>query len=98
MLLNGGRSSIGTKSRKDRFTGDKFGIVSDIIHYQQPFCSCSDALRIGDQVTLPTFKNRDIVRSGEVRYISYNSGPLNFYCSNHSGVGGAPNVWLRIQN
>ena len=68
------------------------------MYYQQPFCGCSDALRIGDCVTLPTFKNRKLVRIGEVSVISYKSGPSKLYCSNHSGVGGAPNVWLRIQN
>ena len=35
LLLNGGRSSISTKSRKSQFTGDVFGIEPDIRLYRQ---------------------------------------------------------------
>ena len=38
LLLNGGKSSIGTKARKWRIFGDVYtGITSDIMAFKQPF-------------------------------------------------------------
>ena len=44
LLLNGGRSSISAKSRQARFTGDVFGMKTDIRLFNHPFCGCSGAV------------------------------------------------------
>ena len=59
LLLNVGRSSISTKSRKSQFTGDVFGIEPDIRLYRQNFCGCETAVERGDKMTLPTFANKN---------------------------------------
>ena len=94
LLLNGGRSSISTKSRKGQFTGDVFGIESDIRMYRQSFCGCRGALQIGQSKTLPTFANSKKRVYGEVRYISYSQSPMKFYCKTHSIIKSVPNVWV----
>ena len=73
LLLNGGRSSISTKSRKSQFTGGVFGIEPDIRLYRQNFCGCETAVERGDKMTLPTFANKNKVAKGEVRFLSYNN-------------------------
>ena len=98
LLLNGGKSSISAKSRKARFTGDAFGIKSDILLYKQPFCGCKSALRVGDTRRLPLFSDPKQNKQGRVSYISYESAPLKFYCKTHSTCAGTPNVWLIIGN
>jgi len=84
-LLNGGRSSIGTKSRKARFTSDAYtGITSDIMTYRQPFCGCADALGIGMVTTLPRHDNSAKLEKGKIAYISIGHAPLKFHCKVHS--------------
>ena len=97
LLLNGGRSSISTKSRKSQFTGDVFGIESDIRLYRQNFCGCKTAVKRGDIITLPTFANRNNVVKGEIRFLSYNRSPMQFYCKSHSVIKGVPNIWLHVK-
>ena len=97
LLLNGGGSSISTKSRKSQFTGDVFGIEPDIRLYRQNFCGCETAVERGDKMTLPTFANKNKVAKGEVRFLSYNNSLMQFYCKSHSVINGVPNIWLHVK-
>ena len=97
LLLNGGRSSISTKSQKSQFTGDVFGIEPDIRLYRQNFCGCETAVERGDKMTLPTFANKNKVAKGEVRFLSYNNSPMQFYCKSHSVINGVPKIWLHVK-
>lgn len=97
LLLNGGRSSFTTKSRMSRFTGDAFGMSSDIRIFNQSACACRDNTLIGQVRTLPTFENLEKCVKGEVRFLSYKGSPLKFYCNEHSLVGGKPNAWLLVR-
>ena len=101
LLLNGGKSSIGTKSRKARFLGDVYtGITSDIMAFKQPFCGCSDALQIGTVCSLP--KNSDPTNKvrGKISYLSYGHAPLRFYCKKHSVVGAKCKLvaWVSVRD
>ena len=98
LLLNGGRSSISAKSRQAKFTGDVFGMNTDIRLYNQPFCGCTEALKLGDRRSFPSFADENVLVRGEVRYISYKQCPLKFYCKTHSLIKGTPNLWLYISN
>ena len=75
-LLNGGRSSLSTKSRLSRFTGDAFGISSDIRLFNQNPCRCRSSTRIGQQIILTTFADASKQVTGDVRFISYKGAPL----------------------
>ena len=98
LLLNGGKSTLTTKSRLSRFKGDTFGVSSDIRIYNQAECQCPSRTKIGDTLTLPTVsqKKSQARVKGEVRYLSYKGSPLKFYCSEHSLVCGSPYVWLLV--
>lgn len=101
LLLNGGRSSIGTKSRKARFTSDAYtGITSDIMAYRQLFCGCADALRIGMVTTLPRHDNSAKLEKGKISYISIGHAPLKFHCKVHSVMRSTvrPVVWLSVSD
>ena len=76
LLLNGGRSSLSTKSRLSRFTGDAFGISSDIRLFNQNPCRCRSSTRIGQQIILTTFADASKQVTGDVRFISYKGAPL----------------------
>ena len=103
LLLNGGRSTLSTTSRISRFEGDSFGISSDSRTYFQQDCGCTGKshIKIGDVRTLPEFvaKNMDPKNiKGEIRFISYKSCPLTFFCPKHSSIAGSPNIWLHRNN
>ena len=101
LLLNGGKSYISTKARKSQFTGDVFGVASDIRVYQQHFCGCDDALQQGDWKTLPKVVRKNCEEelvSGTIRFISYQNCPMKFYCTLHSLVTGVPTIWLHDQH
>ena len=103
LLLNGGRSTLSTTSRLSRFEGDSFGISSDSRTYFQHDCGCTGKshIRIGDVRTLREFvaQNMDSKNiKGEVRFISYKSCPLTFFCPKHSSIAGSPNIWLHRNN
>ena len=96
LLLNGGRTLISTKSRKSRFQGDAFGMTSDIRIFNQRPCNCKSTIVIGQTVKLPCNSNNKMIE-GEVRYLSYRSAPLKFFCKDHSLIQGQPTAWL-LQN
>ena len=87
-FLNGGRSSLSTKTRLSRFTGDAFGISSDIRLFNQNPCRCRSSTRIGQKIRLTTFADASKQVTGDVRFISYKGAPLKFYCSEHSLISG----------
>ena len=91
-LLNGGRSSISRKSRLSRFSGDAFGISSDIRLFNQPLCECTNSIKIGMIRKLESVKDSEKRFIGEVRFISYNGAPLKLYCAKHSLVNGQPKI------
>ena len=93
LLLNGGRSSISAKSRQARFTGDVFGMKTDIRFFNHPFCGCPEAVQKGDLKHLTSFSDKKVIY-GEVRFLSYRQCPIKFYCRNHSLVNGSPDVWV----
>ena len=97
LLLNGGKSSLSTTSRRSRFTGDPFGISSDIRLFTQAPCNCNGKTQIGDSVTLPTVKGKG-TSSGTFRFISIKGAPLKFHCSEHSLASGSPNFWLLVDD
>ena len=97
ILLNGGPTKFKAMSRQSRFTKDAFGISSDIKLYNKDPCFCPNVIRIGDIATLYTFEKEKKVVTGEVRFISYKSNPLRFYCSTHTKMDSSPNFRLLVQ-
>ena len=98
LTLNGGRSTLSTKSRLSRFKGDAFGVSSDVRIYNQPECGCSTVLKAGSTETLKVFKSQQNFATGVVRFISYKSCPMKYYCQEHSLINGSPNVWLLVED
>ena len=98
LTLNGGRSTLSTKSRLSRFKGDAFGVSSDVRIYNQPECGCSTVLKAGSTETLKVFKSQQDFATGVVRFISYKSCPMKYYCQEHSLINGSPNVWLLVED
>ena len=98
LLLNGGRSSLTTKSRMSRFAGDTFGVSSDIKIYSQPECDCLGRIKCGSIQTLRTTckVGNDPRVKGVVCYISFKSCPLKYFCSEHSLIQGLPHIWLLV--
>ena len=84
-LLNGGRSTIGTKTRKARFTGDTYtGIVSES---NQPFCGCSSAYEIGKTSYLP-------MKSDPEKKFRGGNAPLKFFVTSYiNWLDRSPNLW-----
>ena len=74
-----------------------FGVSFDVRIYNQNESGCSTVLKPGSTQTLKVLKSQHDLASGVVRFISYKSCPMKFYCQEHSLINGSPNVWLPVK-
>lgn len=102
--INGGRSTIGAKSRASRFYYNIFEKSKlDIFNKEHSCpietCQSSRFLQKGDTITLKIFQRKNAKRhkkiTGTVQFISKNLNPVKSVCKEH---GNSPNggftVWL----
>ena len=81
IYLNGGKLTFNTKSRKARFYVNCFSEKSDLKAYnsQKLCCSGSGIVKVSSTQKLCTFDDPTVQVKGEVRFMSKNFTPMNFF-------------------
>ena len=84
LFLNGGRLTMGAKSRKSRFYYNSYLESSPLQTFRKSKTCCSKTLQIGNLVTLKSFKDPSRSIKGKIRFMSSAFTPLKNVCKKHS--------------
>lgn len=93
IFLNGGKLTIGAKSRKSRFYWNTFLECSPLEAFRKAKIHCHKALQIGDFVRLRSFKESSELVDGTIIFISSSFTLLKVICKKHSTQRSVA-VWL----
>ena len=95
IYLNGGKITLGARSRKSRFYGKTVFEGNPFNAFKDSKECCENCISLVT-LSLKTFKDSAVVITGSVRFISIQHHPLKIACPEHTGKNKF-NIWLWVR-